>query len=205
MKHLNRFRLNEEVKSGWEKIDYDGAGRFLDGVLSISGITTREDKISPKLLTQIYGLFSDTNNMEYKILVGSSFLGPHNTPQMWNRKDPSSNAMRIDLYKGDIHIFPYDDEWFLEILNENLKYDLEYLRESMELVIDSYKFMGLFCRIHNNFIANNNKELYKEGFNKLFDKFFYRIKRKKEDASYYLNYYLDNKKLLVNFMNNCNR
>jgi|694.fasta_scaffold63858_6 hypothetical protein len=121
MKHLNRFRLNEEVKSGWEKIDYDGAGRFLDGVLSISGITTREDKISPKLLTQIYGLFSDTNNMEYKILVGSSFLGPHNTPQMWNRKDPSSNAMRIDLYKGDIHIFPYDDEWFLVSLTKRLR------------------------------------------------------------------------------------
>ena len=98
-----------------------------------------------------------------------------------------------------------DDEWFLEILNENLKYDLEYLRESMELVIDSYKFMGLFCRIHNNFVENNNKDLYKEGFNKLFDRFFYRIKRKKEDASYYLNNYLDNKELLVNFMNNCNR
>lgn len=46
MKHLNKFKLNEEVKSGWEKIDYDGAGRFLDGVLSISGITTGEDKIS---------------------------------------------------------------------------------------------------------------------------------------------------------------
>ena len=115
------------------------------------------------------------------------------------------NILKNILYYKELYEIYNDDEWFLEILNENLKYDLEYLRESMELVIDSYKFMGLFCRIHNNFVENNNKDLYKEGFNKLFDRFFYRIKRKKEDASYYLNNYLDNKELLVNFMNNCNR
>jgi hypothetical protein len=120
MKHLNKFKLNEEIgQSGWQKLNYDESD--LDGVLRISGITTGEDKISPKLLTQIYGLFSDTNNMEYKILVGSSFLGSHNTPQMWNRKDPSSNAMRIGLYKGVIMIFPYDDEWFLVLLIKGLR------------------------------------------------------------------------------------
>jgi len=127
MKHLNKFKLNEEIgQSGWQKLNYDESNLpslhyRIDGVLRISGITTGEDKISPKLLTQIYGLFSDTNNMEYKILIGGSFLGPHNGPQMWNRKDPSSNAMRIDLYKGVIQIFPYDDEWFLVSLIKGLR------------------------------------------------------------------------------------
>jgi len=114
MKHLNKFTLsiNEETgQSGWQKLNYHGDDLY--EALRISGITTGEDKISPKLLTQIYGLFSDTNNMEYKIGINSSFLRPHNTHQMWNRKDPSSNAITIGLFKGIIMIFPYDDEWFL--------------------------------------------------------------------------------------------
>jgi hypothetical protein len=60
--------------------------------------------------------------------------------------------------------------------------------------------MGLFCKIHNNFLLNNNKKLYKDKFNQLFDRFFYIIKNKKESANKYIINYLENKEILVNFM-----
>ena len=110
MKYIKH--INEELgESGWEKIkytDYD-----LEEALRISGITTGEDKISPKVLTQIYGLFSDTSNMEYDIRVYSTYKSPYSTPNFFNRTNPSSNSLSIGLYKGFINILPYDDEWFL--------------------------------------------------------------------------------------------
>ena len=98
----------------------------------------------------------------------------------------------------------YDDNQnLIDIMNCTIKEDLRYIKKSLEIVIDSYIFMALFCKIHDNFINNNNKIKYKENFNLLFDRFFFRIKEKKMELQQCMIIYFSNRKNLTKHIQLC--